>query len=272
MNFYKRYPGDYAKKTARLTLAQHGAYTLLLDEIYVSESPLPAGLDDLYRICRAMTKPEQDAVRTVADAFFPIGGDGLRHNQRAAEEMAAAAPAIEAARLNGRKGGRPKKKPKESPSENPPGSSTETQEEPNSKAPHSSERDLSTDVDSSLGASATGGEATKAMRRAGLADANPSNPKLRALLDAGISTAELADAAREAVDRGKGFAYALAVAEGRRRDAAAVGTLPPRPAANAGAFRPSAHDRRAATTAALTDPGDPLHDDRTVDAEARVVG
>lgn len=88
MNFYKRYPADYGRKTARLTLAQHGAYTLLLDEVYSTEAPLPGAFDELYRICRAMSKPEQEAVRAVAEKFFPLGADGLRRNQRADEEIA----------------------------------------------------------------------------------------------------------------------------------------------------------------------------------------
>ena len=57
------------------------------------------------------------------------------------------------------------------------------------------------------------------MRQAGLADANPSHPKLLALLAAGITLDELWQAASEAVQKKKGFAYALALAEGRRRDA-----------------------------------------------------
>lgn len=88
MNFYKRYPADYGRKTARLTLAQHGAYTLLLDEVYSTEAPLPGAFDELYRICRAMSKPEQEAVRAVAEKFFPLSSDGLRRNQRAIKEIA----------------------------------------------------------------------------------------------------------------------------------------------------------------------------------------
>lgn len=87
MNFYKRFPADYGRKTARLTLAQHGAYTLLLDEIYSTEAGLPADMDSLYRICRAMNKPEQEAVRVVVDAHFPVHTDGLRWNPRAVLEI-----------------------------------------------------------------------------------------------------------------------------------------------------------------------------------------
>lgn len=142
MNFWKRYPADYQRKTARLTLAQHGAYTLLLDELYTAESPLPADITELFRICRAMSKSEQGAVRLVADRFFPVNEDGLRHNKRATEELVEAAPAVAAARANGAKGGRPKKPTGlsgKNPTGNPTGSQTETQKEPSSKAPHSSE-------------------------------------------------------------------------------------------------------------------------------------
>lgn len=73
---------------------------------------------------------------------------------------------------------------------------------------------------------ATPAEACMAMKAAGMGNVSPSNPKLRALLDAGITLGELSDAARDAVADGKPFAYALATAEGRRRDAAKVNALP----------------------------------------------
>lgn len=149
MNFYKRYMSDYAKKTARLTLAQHGAYTLLLDEIYMTERPLPADVNELYRICRAMTKDEQSAVRFVADSYFPVGEDGFRHNQRASKELHLAAPSMEAARLNGSKGGRPKKEPIEFSNENPVGFQEQTDRVPNRKAPHSSEEYIEAKASSS---------------------------------------------------------------------------------------------------------------------------
>lgn len=80
----------------------------------------------------------------------------------------------------------------------------------------------------------TPGDACKAMRSQGMADANPSSPTLIALLDAGITLNELISAAKDAVEKKKPFAYALAAAEGRRRDAAVA----PLPAAR-GAAEPS---------------------------------
>lgn len=145
MNFYKRYMADYAKMTAQLTLVQHGAYTLLLDEIYSTERPLPADYPSLFRICRAMEKSEQVAVKFVADKHFPIDANGLRGNQRAFEEITDAKPAMEAARLNGAKGGRPKKEPIRLEVNNPVGFENETKTKPNAKPSHIS--DISTNVD-----------------------------------------------------------------------------------------------------------------------------
>lgn len=78
----------------------------------------------------------------------------------------------------------------------------------------------------------TPAEVTQAMRKSGLADVNPSHPKLVALLEAGITQAELVQAAVSAVKLQKPFAYALATAEGRRRDAAKVTQLPAATATN----------------------------------------
>jgi uncharacterized protein YdaU (DUF1376 family) len=103
MNYYERYCGDYASKTSNLSLQQHGAYTLMLDTYYSTESPLPPDYRDLYRICRAMSKAEQEAVRFVAEKYFPVNGDGLRHNEKADEIIAKALKRIETARKNGAK-------------------------------------------------------------------------------------------------------------------------------------------------------------------------
>ena len=77
-----------------------------------------------------------------------------------------------------------------------------------------------------------GGAVCARLRRdARMADANPQHPKLLALLAAGLSEDEIVAAGEDAVSRGKGFAYALATAEGRRREADNVKTLPAKAAA-----------------------------------------
>lgn len=127
MNYFEFYPGDYSRDTRHCSLAEHGAFLLLLSAYYATEKPLPADYVALYRICSAMTPEEQAAVRTVADAFFPLADDGLRHNKRADEEIPKALARIETARANGGRGGRPPKKPKENPAGFDPVNQDETQ-------------------------------------------------------------------------------------------------------------------------------------------------
>lgn len=108
MNYYRRYPGDYMRDTGHLSLTEHGAYTALLDHYYAKGAPLPASLDALSRLCRAMTTVEQDSVKAVADEFFPLADDGLRHNARADEEIAGWIEYQAEQSRKGKMGGRPK--------------------------------------------------------------------------------------------------------------------------------------------------------------------
>lgn len=87
MNFYPHHLGDYAKDTKDLSLLEHGAYRLLLDHNYATELPIPNELDKLYRIAGARTPSELKAVQSVAEKFFPVNGDGRRHNKRAEAEI-----------------------------------------------------------------------------------------------------------------------------------------------------------------------------------------
>lgn len=132
MNYFELYVGDYARDTMELSLAEHGGFLLLLSSYYATEKPLPADVGALYRIVRAMTAAERKAVDVVADRFFPVGSDGLRHNTRADTEIEKAQKRINAAQENGRRGGRPKKEP----DGNPPGFDPVTQQQPGGKALH----------------------------------------------------------------------------------------------------------------------------------------
>lgn len=70
------------------------------------------------------------------------------------------------------------------------------------------------------------GAICRRLRDAGIQGVNPSHPKLLALLQAGITADELCGVAEEPKSRGKGMAWVIATAEGRRRDAAKVRPLP----------------------------------------------
>lgn len=136
MNYFELYPGDYLRDTGTLTLAEHGAFLLLMAAYYATEKPLPSDNPTLFRLVRAMTEDEQKAAIKVAEMYFPISDeDGLRHNVRADQEIPKARARIEAARENGKRGGRPPK-----PKSNPLGFDPVTYQEPSgvpsTKAPH----------------------------------------------------------------------------------------------------------------------------------------
>lgn len=105
MNYYERHLGDYAKDTAHLTMLEHGAYNLLLDRYYGTESGIPES--QAHRVARARTKDEKQAVDDVLAEFFSLV-DGTWINKRADEEIASAQKKIAAAKENGKKGGRPR--------------------------------------------------------------------------------------------------------------------------------------------------------------------
>lgn len=130
VNRYNRYPGDYLRATSDLNLAEHGAYTLLLDWYYSNERPI----DDSrkFQVARATSEDEQKITQWVLNRFF------IREERdvvvwvhpRAEAEIAKARPRINAAKNNGNGGGRPKLKPRTKPSgfskNNPVGFATET--------------------------------------------------------------------------------------------------------------------------------------------------
>ena len=70
------------------------------------------------------------------------------------------------------------------------------------------------------------GAICRRLRDAGIQGVNPSHPKLLALLQAGITADEICGIAVEPNAAGKGMAWVIAAAEGRRRDAAKVRPLP----------------------------------------------
>jgi uncharacterized protein YdaU (DUF1376 family) len=85
MHYYKRNLGDYAKKTGRLTMLQHGAYTLLIDSCYDRESfpTLEQAIDWTW----ASTEQEIEAVKFVLSRFFKLGEDGQYVQDRILAEL-----------------------------------------------------------------------------------------------------------------------------------------------------------------------------------------
>lgn len=234
MNYYKHHLGDYAAATRHLSLLEHGVYRCLIDIYYISEAPLPKDLRAVCRLVCARSKDEREAVELILEEFFLLTDDGWR-NSRCDLEIEAAQAKAEKNRELGKRGGRPKKTETETVSENNPDgfqNETETVSENNpSHKPlansHKPEvNPLASGVPNSTGGTPAGMVCARLRQEARMADMNPSHPKLIAMLDAGITADEIVSAGKDAVSRGKGFLYALATAEGRRRDAASVGEIP----------------------------------------------
>jgi uncharacterized protein YdaU (DUF1376 family) len=85
MHYYKRNLGDYAKKTGRLTMLQHGAYTLLIDSCYDREQ-FPT-LEQALQWTWASTEAEVEAVKFVLNRFFMFHDDGRYIQDRILTEL-----------------------------------------------------------------------------------------------------------------------------------------------------------------------------------------
>lgn len=223
MNYYKRHIGDYMKDAGHLSLLEHGIYMRLLDVYYTRESAIP--VDQAARLIGARSKEEKQALSVVLSEFFKEV-DGLYVQTRCDAEIASMQQKAETNRVVGKRGGRPKKETQTVSDANP--EKTQTVSEINPNETLATSHKPITNTPSNEGVSrAPEAEACLAMRAAGMAAVNPAHPKLTELLKAGITLHELSAAAQEAAAKGKPFAYALALAEGRRRDAA----TPPLPTA-----------------------------------------
>lgn len=119
MHYYKFFIGDYQKKTKGLSLLEHGAYRILMDEYYAKEAPLPDDLNRLYRIAVAVTKADKSAVDHVLETYFTRTNEGYVHAK--CDEVIGAANAIAMANsIKGRSGGRGnKRKVEQKPDESP---------------------------------------------------------------------------------------------------------------------------------------------------------
>lgn len=84
MHWYKRNIGDYYKKAGRLSMQQHGAYTLLIDACYDREQ-FPTE-DQAIEWVWASTEAEIEAVRFVLRKFF-TEVDGVFVQSRISDEL-----------------------------------------------------------------------------------------------------------------------------------------------------------------------------------------
>ncbi|MBS3955324.1 MAG: YdaU family protein [Methylomicrobium sp.] len=234
MNYYERHLGDYARDTGHLSILEHGVYTLLLDRYYITESGIPE--TQVYRLARAKTQEERDAVDTVLADFFILKviekPDGLSIgskterlwvNVRAEEEIAKAQARINASKTNGLRGGRPPK-PKEISLEKPGGVCLGSENETQLKAHQTPNPNLHTPgINTHLQTgSASGGfspyDVCAILKQLGVLQTNPAHPDLITALGGGATKSDFEFAAVEAQSKGKGFAYLLKIVLGRIKD------------------------------------------------------
>jgi uncharacterized protein YdaU (DUF1376 family) len=86
-SYYPFYVGDYLRDTGDLSLTEHGAYMILLHHYY-TQGGLTADMERLYRVCRAFSDEEQQAINTVVERFFYQNGDGTLKNKKAEKIIA----------------------------------------------------------------------------------------------------------------------------------------------------------------------------------------
>jgi len=85
LHYYKRNLGDYAKKAGRLSMLQHGSYTLLIDACYDREQ-FPTK-EEAIEWTWASSTAEIEAVEFVLRKFFTLEG-GVYVQKRIQEEIA----------------------------------------------------------------------------------------------------------------------------------------------------------------------------------------
>lgn len=250
-----KYLGD----TTHLTTEQHGAYLLLLMAMWKSDGRLPNDDEQL----RAITRLERARWRVFRPVLMALlranDGDEFVTQKRLSEELARSKEIVEKKSGAGKAGAA--KRWKKDASANGAGNGTQDdtgiadalangqQEAWQTGAPtptpiqalreaeHAYRPDTARAPDEEPPGNEAGtagappptpaGAVCRAMRRAGLAETNPGDPRLLALLEQGATEAEFAGIAAEAVAKGKGWAWVLAVLQARRAEAAAIRLAPP---------------------------------------------
>lgn len=271
MNYYEFHIGDYLKNTAHLSMLEDAAYRRLIDAYYTREAPLPIERRACYKLCRAASKDEREAVDYVLDEFFSELDDGWHNDRCDAEIHRFKDKQAKAKRSADARWSKRETHSEGNANASPDAMRTHSEGSAPRARPQSPDTSNQTPdaiahgVVNSTGGTPAGEICARLRREARMTDMNPSHPKLFALIAAGITADEVVSAGVEAVAKGKGFLYALAVAEGRRRDAASIKPIPD------GAQQPqrrTIHDEREAVSMALTG-RKPSHERSIANAEPR---
>ena len=214
MHYYKRNLGDYAKKAGRLSMLQHGSYTLLIDACYDREQ-FPTR-DEAIDWTWASSTAEVEAVDFVLAKFFVLE-DGRYVQTRIREELA---EYQEKAATNKRIADERETKRKQNITNR---AQVVNEPPPNHKPITNNHKPITKGEDAQApDRPSMTGAVCMAMKAEGMAAVNPSHPELPVLIDKGADIGLFASVARECVEKKKPFAYALAMVAGRMADAAAL--------------------------------------------------
>lgn len=129
MNFFKLYIGDYQRDTGTLSISEHGAYFLMLQHYYATETELPKG-KELYRLLRCESKLDRDAVDTVLTKFWIETETGYSNN-RAVTEIRKSEHQRTVNQEIGKRGGRPNRTEHKTESDSKSDSKSEPNRNPN---------------------------------------------------------------------------------------------------------------------------------------------
>lgn len=246
------------RDTAHLSWLEDCAYRRLLDAYYVREKPLPVEVRECYKLARATSKQEREAVDYVLREFFMATDDG-HHQARADAEIARfqnkSRKAKASADARWSKQSQQSEGSAEAMRTHSEGSANgmhrapvPRHQTPDTNTQNTERATTPTGVACAREPDAEGHEPTqagsvcRAMREAGMQAANPGDPRLLELLRQGATQVEFEGLAREGAAKGKGWAWVLVTLAARRADAAAIALAPPVPSAPA---KPSDADRTA---------------------------
>jgi len=246
MHYFKMNIGDYAKKAGRLSMLEHGAYTLLIHSCYDRER-FPT-LEEAFDWCWVRTEEEEAAVKFVLNKFFTLE-DGVYVQNRIKEEIEKYHETSETNKriatereANRRKKSRTVNDPCESVNEAPPNQEPRTiNQEPltNTVKTHTdycslqhgedeNNSQIISDDPPAIDHNPQNSKQTPAasvcisIKKQGISDVNPAHPELLMLIDAGATLDEFVYAARTAKDKGKGFAYILGIVKKQRENVKAM--------------------------------------------------
>ena len=226
MHYYQHHIGDFIKATARLSDSQAMAYLRLLWNYYDKDGIIQCDIEQIAFEIGA----DQKTVDLIIKTYFKVE-DGFIKQSRCDKEIEGYLKKSSGGKEGANKrwknkdaDGLPNGIPNSIPNSIPNADAMPTQCDPNAnQEPRTNNQEpihtTQGDDIPTTGVSMTPGVVCSILRSKGISSVNPSNPKLQTLLAANVPLSEFEYAAGVAIERGKGFAYAIGIVEGRLAEA-----------------------------------------------------